>query len=130
MKPTRASWFDDETGGDGDAGRAGKLERVLTTFDLTSLGVGSCIGTGMYVVAGLVAKNVAGPSTVLSFCIAAFASILSGESRLLASHFRGHYQSCDVIFESFRASVWAQQCGSLKQIFCFLIHAMKALNQR
>ena len=73
-----ASSVDDETGAD-DKPRSGRLERVLTTFDLTSLGVGSCIGTGMYVVAGLVAKNVAGPATVLSFCIAALASILSGE---------------------------------------------------
>ncbi|XP_051909795.1 probable cationic amino acid transporter isoform X2 [Hippocampus zosterae] len=54
------------------------LSKVLTTLDLVSLGVGSCVGTGMYVVAGLVAKAVAGPGVVLSFVIAAAASILSG----------------------------------------------------
>lgn len=55
------------------------LAKVLTTVDLVSLGVGSCVGTGMYVVAGLVAKNMAGPGVILSFIIAAVASILSGQ---------------------------------------------------
>lgn len=60
-------------------GSAVGLAKVLTTIDLVSLGVGSCIGTGMYVVAGLVAKAMAGPGVILSFIIAAVASILSGE---------------------------------------------------
>ena len=51
-----------------------KLAQVLTTMDLISLGVGSCVGTGMYVVSGLVAKEMAGPGI-----IAAVASILSGK---------------------------------------------------
>ncbi|KAF3703829.1 putative cationic amino acid transporter Solute carrier family 7 member 14 [Channa argus] len=59
-------------------GSAVGLAKVLTTVDLVSLGVGSCVGTGMYVVAGLVAKALAGPGVILSFIIAAVASILSG----------------------------------------------------
>ncbi|XP_075996381.1 putative cationic amino acid transporter [Genypterus blacodes] len=59
-------------------GSAVGLAKVLTTVDLVSLGVGSCVGTGMYVVAGLVAKAMAGPGVILSFIIAAMASILSG----------------------------------------------------
>ncbi|KAG7231358.1 hypothetical protein INR49_012198, partial [Caranx melampygus] len=59
-------------------GSAVGLAKVLTTIDLVSLGVGSCVGTGMYVVAGLVAKAMAGPGVILSFIIAAVASILSG----------------------------------------------------
>nr|XP_055038866.1 probable cationic amino acid transporter [Misgurnus anguillicaudatus] len=55
-----------------------RLARILTSVDLVSLGVGSCAGTGMYVVAGLVAKEMAGPGVILSFIIAAVASILSG----------------------------------------------------
>ncbi|XP_057679758.1 probable cationic amino acid transporter [Corythoichthys intestinalis] len=54
------------------------LAKVLTALDLVSLGAGSCAGTGMYVVAGLVAKTVAGPGVVLSFAVAAAASVLSG----------------------------------------------------
>uniref|UniRef100_A0A8D0DE59 Solute carrier family 7 member 14b n=1 Tax=Sander lucioperca TaxID=283035 RepID=A0A8D0DE59_SANLU len=59
-------------------GSVAGLAKVLTTVDLVSLGVGSCVGTGMYVVAGLVAKAMAGPGVILSFIIAAVASILSG----------------------------------------------------
>lgn len=54
-------------------------QRCLTTMDLTSLGVGSCVGTGMYLVAGMVARKFAGPGVVISFIIAALASIFSGE---------------------------------------------------
>lgn len=49
-------------------------------MDLTSLGVGSCVGTGMYLVAGMVARKFAGPGVVISFIIAALASIFSGKS--------------------------------------------------
>lgn len=60
------------------------LQKCLTTIDLTSLGIGSCCGTGMYLVAGMVAKNIAGPGVILSFCIAAIASIFSGKFLLVA----------------------------------------------
>lgn len=63
----------------GVAGPPGaKLKKVLTTVDLTSLGVGSCVGTGMYLVSGMVARSIAGPAVILSFIIAAIASIFSG----------------------------------------------------
>lgn len=55
------------------------LQKCLDTLDLTSLGVGSCVGTGMYLVAGMVARNVAGPGVIISFIIAAVASIFSGK---------------------------------------------------
>lgn len=58
------------------------FQKCLTTLDLTSLGVGSCCGTGMYLVAGMVAKTIAGPGVILSFFIAAIASIFSGMYRI------------------------------------------------
>jgi len=56
-----------------------KLNRVLTFFDLTALGTGSTLGCGVYVLAGAVAKSIAGPAVVLSFAIAAVVSAFSGK---------------------------------------------------
>jgi APA family basic amino acid/polyamine antiporter len=60
-----------------------KLKRTLTAFDLTALGIGAIIGTGIFVLVGTAAvgdgdRPGAGPGLVLSF-------ILSGGACLLAA---------------------------------------------
>ncbi|XP_022802551.1 probable cationic amino acid transporter isoform X1 [Stylophora pistillata] len=52
------------------------LKRCLTAIDLTSLGVGTTVGTGLYVAIGELARSVAGPSVVLSLLLASSAAFL------------------------------------------------------
>ena len=59
------------------------LKRCLSAFDLTLLGIGAIIGTGIFVLTGIAAANQAGPAVVLSFIIAgvacAFAALAYAE---------------------------------------------------
>jgi APA family basic amino acid/polyamine antiporter len=49
------------------------LKKCLTAFDLTLLGVGAIIGTGIFVLTGIAAANQAGPAVVLSFVVSGLA---------------------------------------------------------
>lgn len=49
------------------------LKRCLTGFDLTLLGIGAIVGTGIFVLTGIAAATQAGPAVILSFVIAGFA---------------------------------------------------------
>lgn len=53
------------------------LKRVLTASSLTAIGLGSTIGTGIFILTGTVAANHTGPALTLALLIAAFGSTLA-----------------------------------------------------
>src|ERR1700692_4875036 len=59
------------------------LKRCLVSFDLTMLGIGCIIGTGIFVLTGVVAAQHSGPAIVLSFILSgtacAFAALSYAE---------------------------------------------------
>ena len=57
---------------------ASKLKRALGPWQLTFLGVGATIGTGIFVLTGLEAAQHAGPAIVLSFVLAGIACVFAG----------------------------------------------------
>jgi basic amino acid/polyamine antiporter, APA family len=58
--------------------RSSRLNRILGPWQLTLLGVGCTIGTGIFVLTGLEAATHAGPAIVISFIIAGIGSMLAG----------------------------------------------------
>jgi len=57
---------------------ASGLRKRLGPVDLTGFGVGVVIGTGIFTLTGIEAKNHAGPAVVVSFLIAGVVSLLAG----------------------------------------------------
>jgi APA family basic amino acid/polyamine antiporter len=53
------------------------LKRVLTASSLTAIGLGSTIGTGIFILTGTVAANHTGPALTLALLIAALGSALA-----------------------------------------------------
>src|SRR5512137_1186320 len=54
-----------------------RLRRILGPIQLTSLGVGAIIGTGIFVLTGVAAHDKAGPALILSFVIAGIACVFA-----------------------------------------------------
>ncbi|KAG0210126.1 hypothetical protein BGX28_009667 [Mortierella sp. GBA30] len=57
-----------------------QMKRVLTIKDLSAMGIGAIIGTGIFVLTGLVANEKAGPAVCVSFIIAAIVAGLAALS--------------------------------------------------
>jgi len=53
------------------------LKRALGAVNLTALGIGAIIGTGIFVLTGTVAAQNAGPAVILSFVLAGIASVFA-----------------------------------------------------
>src|SRR5512137_1224843 len=54
-----------------------RLRRILGPVQLTSLGVGCIIGTGIFVLTGIAAHDKAGPALTLSFAVSGLACIFA-----------------------------------------------------
>ena len=54
-----------------------RLSKRLSAWDLMGFGIGIVIGTGIFTLTGIQAKNNAGPAIVVSFAIAGFVSLLA-----------------------------------------------------
>lgn len=54
------------------------LKKVLGAFELTMLGIGAIIGTGIFVLTGLAAANYSGPALIISFMISGAACAFAG----------------------------------------------------
>ncbi|MBD3688805.1 amino acid permease [Nanchangia anserum] len=55
----------------------GQLKRKLGMWDLVGVGIGMVIGTGIFTLTGIEAKNHAGPAVVISFLIAGIVAMLA-----------------------------------------------------
>jgi hypothetical protein len=55
-----------------------ELERHLSLMDLIAVGIGGTVGSGLFVLAGLVANTYAGPSAILSWFVSGLTACLSG----------------------------------------------------
>src|SRR3954453_6377043 len=55
----------------------GRLRKRLGPYDLMGFGVGIVIGTGIFTLTGVEAKNHAGPAVIISFVIAGIVAVLA-----------------------------------------------------
>ncbi|MGY5386317.1 amino acid permease [Bacillus spizizenii] len=86
------------------------LARTLSAFDLTLLGIGCVIGTGIFVITGTVAATGAGPALIISF-------ILAGLACALAAFCYAEFSSSIPI----SGSVYSYSYVTLGELLAFLI---------
>ncbi|RFU67160.1 amino acid permease [Bacillus sp. V59.32b] len=90
--------------------RKNELSRSLSLLDLIFLGVGCVIGTGIFVVTGVVAAESTGPSIVISF-------IIAGIACALAAFCYAEFSSAVPV----SGSVYTYTYATLGELFAFLI---------
>lgn len=56
--------------------------RNYNFFELSTIGFGACLGFGVYILIGYIAKNLTGPSSIVSFAIAGLIAFFAGMSFL------------------------------------------------
>ncbi|TFV67039.1 UNVERIFIED_ORG: amino acid permease [Bacillus sp. AZ43] len=66
-----------DTTGEGDIAHVGRLRRHLTARHLVGFGIGIVIGTGIFTLTGIQARDAAGPAVVVSFAIAGVVALLA-----------------------------------------------------
>jgi len=105
---------------DGAAGARAHLTRHLSLFDLICIGVGATVGSGIFVLCGLIAHAYAGPATVLSWGVAGLAACMSGLCYAeLAGRFPAAGSSYAYSFISLgeMPAVLAGSCMTLEYVF-------------
>ena len=90
--------------------KKGGLNRVLTRWGLTSLGIGAIIGGGIFTLTGIAAHDYAGPALALSFVIA-------GIGCLFASLCYAEFASVLPV----EGSAYAYAYGTIGEVFAWFI---------
>lgn len=80
INDTDGAMSEKSSDGEGDGDNDAHLTKTYGLFDLLCVGVGATVGSGVFVLTGLVARDIAGPGVVLSWVIAGCACCLSATS--------------------------------------------------
>ncbi|MBS0629684.1 MAG: amino acid permease [Verrucomicrobia bacterium] len=100
--------------------KKGGLQRTLSAFNLTTLGIGILVGAGVFVIGGQAAEQFAGPAVIISFILAAivsaFAALCYAEFAALIPIAGGPYSYAYATLGEFAAWIigW---CLSLEYMF-------------
>lgn len=90
--------------------KKGELNRVLTRYGLTSLGIGAIIGGGIFTLTGIAANQFAGPALAISF-------IIAGVGCLFASLCYAEFASVLPV----EGSAYAYAYGTVGELFAWFI---------